>query len=159
MSVLYRAFWRRDHVGTVKDERRRSRLVVAAVWLLLGFVLALSVLMTLHNGMPEVAKAHRFVAEPQVTIHRIGKKFYGRIKTKRGKCRRHRRVTLIKARRGISDVILARDRTNRKGRWKIKRRRRPQGRFYAVISKRVRSNYGHFHKCRRDRSRTLRVPS
>jgi hypothetical protein len=126
-----------------------------------GFVVAsilgVAIFSVLNNLQPRGATAHRFDADPAVTIHIKKRKFYGRIKSGFGKCKRNRRVSLIRARPGISDLIVARTRTGSQGRWRVERRRRPRGRFYARIYRKHKRSYGHSHRCRRDRSRTIRV--
>lgn len=133
----------------------RIRSIRVLVALLITALVAGAVIIASRGPGLEVSPAHFFQARPQVTIHRDGKVFSGRIKSKRARCKAGRRVTLVKVRKGISDKIVARTRTGPRGRWKI-RRPRPRGRFYAVIPRKQGSGYGHRHLCRKDRSRTTR---
>jgi hypothetical protein len=138
---------------------RRSRILAGVV---VASILGLATFSVLQNiqpegNQPDYAPAHRFTANPAVRINYKKKTFFGRIASRRARCRRNRRVTLIKARRGISDLIVARTRTGRRGRWRVERRRRPHGRFYARIYRRVPRSYGHVHRCRADESRRLRI--
>jgi hypothetical protein len=105
----------------------------------------------------QVAEAHTFTASPSVKIHVKGRRFYGRVRSAHLACKRHRRVTVVRARRVLSDIIVDRTRTGLLGRWHILRPRKPNGRFYALIPRKVVRKYGHLHVCRADRSRTIRA--
>jgi hypothetical protein len=136
-----------------KAAARRSKIVAALMVLpVLGFA-AFSILQNLY---PDTAGAHSFSATPQVRIHFKKGRFYGRIASHRLPCKRNRQVTLLRARRGISDIIVGRTRTGPLGRWKIPRRN-PHGRYYAKIYRKVATSYGHNHRCAGDQSRKLFV--
>jgi hypothetical protein len=130
----------------------KIRIVRVVATLLIAAVMATAVVLGSRGRGLQFSPAHFFQARPQVTIHRDGKVFSGRIKSRRPRCKANRRVTLVKSRRGISDKIVGRTRTGPRGRWRI-RRPRPRGRFYAVIPRKQGSGYGHRHLCRKDRSR------
>jgi hypothetical protein len=142
-------------VNPDNSARTSSSAVMAIVWVSLTALLLLSLLSAIKEG--NVAHAHRFTANPSITIHKKGRTFFGRVKSRHPTCKMHRRVTLVRARRVLSDIIVARDSTNEFGKWRIKRPRRPHGRFYAIIPKKVRTSYGHSHTCRYDRSRTIDI--
>lgn len=73
-----------------------------------------------------------------------------------GRCKRNRNVTLIKARRRKSNVVAGRTTTNRFGNWKIEKPS-PRGRYFARVSRRLNTRYGHRHDCKGDRSPTIKV--
>jgi hypothetical protein len=143
---------------------RRKKVVAGVTWVTLLSVLALTIFSIWRDLGSNVARAHNVKTPSKVTIRYNAnkKKFHGRVKADRRACRRNRRVTLVRARRGISDKVVKRDRTNKRGRWSIKRKRRSKGRFYVVVAKRVRrTGYQpgpHKHKCKRDFSPTLKLP-
>ncbi|MFN2489545.1 MAG: hypothetical protein ABR529_07380 [Actinomycetota bacterium] len=140
----------------------RARILAIVTWASLASVLAFALFSIGRNLTSGVADAHTFRTASKVSLHKSGKTFYGKVRSKRPRCKRNRVVTLVKARRGISDKVIKRDRTNAKGRWKIKRQARSKGRFYVVVSKRIgTTGYAgedHLHKCKRDTSRTIRSP-
>jgi hypothetical protein len=125
---------------------KKSALSLSLVGVLLGGVLFMD--------LPS-AGAHFFTASPKVTIHRVGKRFYGRIKSRYPGCKQDRKVRLVRVREGISDRVVATTRTGPRGRWSI-RRRRPRGSYYAVIERKRKRYYRHGHTCRKDRSRATR---
>gem|GEM_PF-3760363 len=99
------------------------------------------------------AQAHEFNAESNITINKQGSRFFGKVASSRGKCKKNRNVTLVKKKRNGTRRVVGRDTTNRNGNWSI--RTRKKGRFQAVVSARSR-RYGHNHVCRGDRSATIR---
>ncbi len=103
--------------------------------------------------VPAPSEAHQFTAQSNITINRQGNRFFGKVASPRGICKRNRQVTLFRTRNGRRTVA-GRDRTNRNGNWSITSRRR--GRFQAVVSARSSGGYGHSHTCRGDRSPTIR---
>lgn len=147
----------------ISDDARK-KLIAVVTWIALASVLGASLLTLVQTWDSDVASAHLFRTRSKITFHYRGanKKFYGKVKSERRSCRRNRRVILVRARRGISDRVLDRDRTNRRGKYRFKRDKRPKGRFYVVVAKRIRTTgYGfgpHRHKCKRDRSRRIKLP-
>jgi hypothetical protein len=139
----------------------RSTSVLAV--LVIAAVLAFTLFSVVQDLRSNSAQAHTRRARSRVTIRYKGRldRFQGRVVSRRARCERRRLVLLVKARRGISDRVIDRDRTNRRGRWRIPRRR-PRGRFYAIVVRRLSTTgYGpgpHRHICKRDRSRTIRRP-
>jgi hypothetical protein len=103
--------------------------------------------------VPAPSEAHQFDTQSNITINRQGHRFFGKVASSRGICKRGRMVTLYR-KRGGRRFVAGRDRTNRNGNWSIRARRR--GRFHAVVSQKVRSRYRHNHVCRGDRSATIR---
>jgi hypothetical protein len=103
-------------------------------------------------------RAHVARADSRVGIN-YGKqkpRFFGKVRSKARVCRGDRVVRIIEARRRISDVLVGTARTGRFGGWKL---RRPQasGRFYARVIRKIRTPYGHFHRCRPDSSPVIKV--
>jgi hypothetical protein len=128
----------------VTRRKRTTRVVLPAL-----------LLIALLAATTPFAHAHFFTASPKVTIQRVGKRFYGRIKSRYPGCKQDRKVRLVRVREGISDRVVATTRTGPRGKWSI-RRRRPQGSYYAVIPRKRKRYYRHGHTCRRDRSRATR---
>jgi hypothetical protein len=135
--------------------RRTTRTEAALSALLLAAVVVVST---------ETAEAHAVRAASKVGIN-YGKKpgprkgwFFGRVKapTAPFTCRGARSVRVIKIRRGISDLIVGTARTGPRGWWKL-RRPTAGGRFYATAVRKERARYLHYHLCRKDRSRIIRV--
>jgi hypothetical protein len=100
--------------------------------------------------------AHSFTADSTITIHYQDGRFFGSVRSERERCeRRGRNVKLIKVRPG-ADKVVGSTETNRNSRWSI-RKPNADGRYYAKVTKRRNSRYGHNHVCKGDRSRTIRV--
>jgi hypothetical protein len=106
-------------------------------------------------GMVDMARAHSFTEASNIDINYRSGKFHGSVGSDRVRCQRRRTVRLYKARRG-PDTLKATDRTNRWGNYGF-RRPNAHGRFYVEVEGRTSSRYGHFHRCRGDRSPTIRV--
>jgi hypothetical protein len=106
----------------------------------------------------ELSEAHVVRARSRVGIvyGRRTKRFFGRVRSPARVCRAGRIVRLIRARRRISDELVGTARTGRLGGWRL---RVPgvRGRFYVKAIRKVRTPYGHFHRCRADVSRVIRV--
>jgi hypothetical protein len=103
--------------------------------------------------VPAPSQAHEFNARSNISINRQGNRFFGKVGSTRGSCKRNRSVTLFRTRNGRRRVA-KRTTTNTNGNWSVTARRR--GRYQAVVSQRVRSRYSHNHVCRGDRSPTIR---
>jgi hypothetical protein len=104
--------------------------------------------------------AHKFRAKSTVTIHHKRnqkKRFFGRVRSKRRKCRKFRRVVLIKTRGALSDIVLRRTKTGRLGKWSVRLNDKPRGGYYAKVVKRGKPGYLHFHRCRAATSPIIRV--
>lgn len=108
---------------------------------------------TIVPFVPAPSEAHQFDTQSNITINRQGNRFFGKVGSSRGICKKGRNVTLYRTRNGRRTVA-GRDRTNRNGNWSIRARRK--GRFQAVVSQKSRSRYRHNHVCRGDRSPTIR---
>ncbi len=72
------------------------------------------------------AQAHEFNAESNITINKRSR-FFGKVASSRGKCKKNRNVTLVKKKRNGTRRAVGRDTTNRNGNWSI--RTRKKGRF------------------------------
>jgi hypothetical protein len=99
----------------------------------------------------EAAQAHRASYRSTVTIQ---PKFQGSVNSNR-RCIRNRTVVVKKVRPG-PDRTVGRASTGPRGRWGL-RRPGANGRYYAIVRQEVRGGYAHAHRCRSDRSRTIRV--
>jgi hypothetical protein len=73
-----------------------------------------------------------------LTIDYNGDRFRGAANSSSKRCERGRVVKLKKVKRG-KDKVVARDRTNRSGRWAV-RKGRARGRYYAIAAKKVFTN-------------------
>jgi hypothetical protein len=101
--------------------------------------------------------AHKFRVGSRVTIHRKGQRFFGRVRSVRRKCRRARKIVLVKTRGVLSDLIVQRKRTGPRGKWSIRVQDSPSGGYYARVIKRGRPGYLHYHRCRGATSHVMRV--
>ena len=80
----------------------------------------------------------------------IARRFKGRVKSAVGKCERRRKVVLKKVRKG-RDKTVGRDRSNRSGRYRI-RKSDAKGRYYTKVKKARKSSV----VCLGDKSKTVR---
>jgi len=83
--------------------------------------------------------------------------YHGKVKADAPKCVRNRRVVLFERRSG-PDRKVGTDRTNRRGRWKVKvavDELEPQDRFYAKARRKLNIVSGDGYVCRADRSKTV----
>lgn len=109
-----------------------------------------------------VASAHTFTADTDLTMRRRPRviekgqvvRFFGRLKSARPKCRRFKRINLIRKRDG---AVVGSDRTNRRGRYSILKRVYRTNRFYTRFNGTVRGVHPHRHTCLASRSRSRRV--
>lgn len=83
-------------------------------------------------------------------------RFKGRVRSERRRCRSGRRVVVKKVRRG-PDRTVARDTTNRRGKWAKAHRKGRRGRYYAIARRKTFSTPNANVVCRRARSRTIRA--
>ncbi len=88
-----------------------------------------------------VAQAHQYDAASSITINKQGSRFFGKVTSARGQCKRNRTVSLVKKKKNGVRRVVGRDTTNRFGNWSIRTNRK--GRFQAVVSTRSRGRYGH----------------
>jgi hypothetical protein len=142
---------------TPKSERVSGFL--AFVVLLTVACVLLYALLTM-SGPPvnfSFSPAHKFRAKSIATINRERRRFFGRVRSLRPLCRSFRLVFLVKARGVLSDIIVRRKKTGPLGRWTTRLKQPPQGSYYARVIARGQPSYLHFHRCRGDRSRLLRV--
>lgn len=103
----------------------------------------------------DVASAHRYRASSRVSLDYSDSAFKGKVRSGRPKCEKNRKVKIKKMRPG-RDRVVGRDRTNDRGKFRV-RERNAKGRYYAKVSRRSRGRYGHTHICKKDASRPIRV--
>jgi hypothetical protein len=84
----------------------------------------------------------------------IKRKFQGAIKSAVGKCKKGRKVAIKKVRKG-RDKVVARDKTNKRGKYKV-RKRKVHGRFYSVAKRKKITAKGGTVVCKSGRSKTVR---
>ena len=101
-------------------------------------------------GPTAAVQAHSKSWASRVTIGYGGKTFSGTVSSPKAKCAAGRRVTLVKAGRGV----IASTTTNSSGGWSI-RKPKANGSYRARVANRFRSSYAHFHECRGDRSAVI----
>jgi hypothetical protein len=124
--------------ATIRAFRRgNDTITVVLVDDLNNFVSEASVQKRVTEGQAQARAASR------VTIR---DRFRGRVTSSRRSCRVNRRVIVKKVRPG-RDRTVGSDRTNNRGRWRL-RRPNANGRFYAQVNRNA--------ACRGDRSRTIR---
>jgi hypothetical protein len=110
----------------------------------------------LQNEVGDTLDAARVQKRVTLERRRVGStitirgKFNGRVRSGAGFCRRSRRVVLKKVRPG-PDRTVGRDRTNRRGVWRINKPN-ARGRFYARAQRKQNANV----TCTPARSRTVR---
>ncbi len=109
------------------------------------------------NDETDVERQTRRVATTlTIRYNRASGKFKGAVGSARKRCQTRRFVTLKKKRSGRNRTVGS-DNSNRFGNWSV-RKRRARGRFYAVVSRVVRTaRNGDRLICLRDRSVTIRV--
>jgi hypothetical protein len=112
-----------------------------------------SAAITIVPFAPAPSQAHEFDTQSNITINRQGNRFFGKVASDRGICKKGRTVRLYRTKNGRRRLVKTTT-TNRNGNWSTTARRR--GRFQAVVGQKVRSRYGHNHVCRGDRSPTIR---
>jgi hypothetical protein len=147
-----------ERIMRILGNEKRAAVIAA---LMTAILLGSTVFSTARYLGWGVAGAHERKTRTVAGINYSQKRFFGRVNSRRPRCERRRRVALIKERKGISDRVVATTRSNRRGRWSIRVKRRPRGRFYVVVARRARTTgYApgpHLHVCRRDRSGKLRL--
>ena len=104
-------------------------------------------------SVPAPSQAHEFDTQSNITINRQGNRFFGKVASSRGICKKGRTVRLYRTKNGRRRLVKTTT-TNRHGNWSTRARRK--GRFQAVVSPKVRIRYAHNHVCRGDRSATVR---
>jgi hypothetical protein len=104
-----------------------------------------------------VKPVHTVRTKSRVGIDYARKSFFGKVRSKRPRCRAARLVVLVKARSVLSDIIVRRKTTGPQGRYRMRLKQRPTGRFYVRAIPRGRPGYLHFHRCRGDQSRAIRI--
>lgn len=82
--------------------------------------------------------------------------FKGRVRADQGFCRKHRTVKLMFRRPG-KDRLVGKDRSNRRGRWRVNGEGPLRGRYYAKAPRKLRIISGEGIDCRRGVSRTVEV--
>jgi len=95
--------------------------------------------------------------DSKTTISRFLPLYHGKVKSAEDKCERGRRVALFETRPG-RDRKVASDRTDSRGRWKVKvpaGQLEPQDRFYARARRKLNIVSGDGFVCRPDRSPTV----
>jgi hypothetical protein len=110
-----------------------------------------------------VASAHTKRFNTNVTINfdpsPYGDSFFGKVKSGKKACKKNRTVKVFRKRPGPDDQFDGRDKSNRRGRWRITDGNAAPGNYYAKAKKKVlKNNNRHKHVCKRDRSRTISVP-
>jgi hypothetical protein len=81
--------------------------------------------------------------------------FYGKVRSERDRCKRHRHVTVFRKKEG-PDIEMGSDRTGSRGRWKVKRASVPAHRTYYA---KVRRRTTYAGVCKRARSKDLFIPA
>ena len=81
--------------------------------------------------------------------------FYGKVRSERDRCERHRRVIVFRKKHG-PDAEIGADRTGPRGRWKVRRDRVLAHRTYYAKVRRRATNAG---VCKRARSKDLFIPA
>ena len=83
--------------------------------------------------------------------------FHGRVKSSRDACVKHRKVKLVKKRKG-QVKLLGRDKTSRNGSWSIKpHSRNPLGTYHAKVKRSERDRDGTTLICRGATSRIVHI--
>jgi hypothetical protein len=86
--------------------------------------------------------------------------FHGRVKSSRHACEVDRLVKVYRVRPGrdpVADRGDAKDRTNRRGKWRAIQQLLPEGNYYAKVVRRKEGTAGTTFVCRQDRSATRHV--
>jgi hypothetical protein len=111
---------------------------------------------SLHQDEIRVTFAGAAGAEASKVASRVTIKgrFKGRVRSPVRNCKSGRKVVVKKVRRG-RDPAVGKDRTNRKGAWRMPKRR-AKGRFYAVAKKRRYTSGGTTIVCKAARSKRVR---
>ena len=115
-----------------------------------GRIVVLALAGALSLGPTAAVQAHSKSWVSRVTIGYGGKTFSGTVSSAKAKCVAGRRVTLVKAGKGV----IASTTTNSSGGWSI-RKPKANGSYRARVANRFRGSYGHFHECRGDRSAVI----
>jgi hypothetical protein len=127
-----------------------------------GAIVGVFLLTTVAVG---AAFAHNFAADTSLTIAKVpsgatqaGAKvlIYGRLRSGNASCRTNKVVKLMRVRPG-PDKLLARDRTDAEGEYLFVRNPGRDQTVYTRFSGTFNTSYGHSHRCRSDRSRSLFV--
>ena len=140
-----------------KSSPVRSNLFATLVLATVAAVLLYALLSMGRQTTIRVMPAHTVKAKSRVGINYSRKSFFGRVRSKRSRCRASRTVVLVKARGVLSDLLVRRKTTGPLGRYRMRFKQRPIGRFYVRAIPRGRPGYLHFHRCRGDQSRVIRV--
>ena len=120
--------------------RKRSAIVIAAS------VGALALLGTTSPGL--ATQTVKF--DSKVTMPPNAPAFHGRVKSSKHACEVHRKVKLFKQRPG-PDKLLGKDRSNRRGKWKVIVDPLNPGSYYAKVVRREEGAAGTIFVCRGDR--------
>lgn len=116
-------------------------------------------ILSLLPVLPAASSARADVSthRSKVTISRFLPLYHGKVRSAKKQCRRNRRVVLYKRRPG-PDLRIGRDRTNRRGRWRVRvepSSLKPNDRFYAKATRKLRIISGVGYDCPSARSRTI----
>lgn len=82
--------------------------------------------------------------------------FTGRVRSKKRKCRKNRKVAVYRRAEGVG-VLVGRDTTNRRGRYRVSENNVPPGRYYTKAKRKRFHRGNHRFVCKRARSKTIRV--
>lgn len=100
------------------------------------------------------AGAHEYSDTQRITIDHGSGTFYGRVRAEHAGCRRRVRVEVVESESG--DVV-ARDRTNRRGRWRAAYEG-AEDFYYAKVSPKTSGRLPHVHRCSGGVSDPVLVP-
>jgi len=128
----------------MKQHRARRMLAPTALIAALG--------LSAGTALAEVEKF-----DSRTTIGIAVPLYHGKVKSEARQCVRNRRVVLFERREG-PDAKVGSDRTNRRGKWKVKvpvADLEPQDRFYAKARRKLNIVSGDGYVCRGDRSKTV----
>jgi len=118
---------------------------------------ALAVTVLIGGALAAVAVAGVEKFDSRTTISRFLPLYHGKVNSPEPKCRRGRNVILFERRPG-KDRKLGRDRTSKRGKWKVQvpaGQLQPNDRFYARARRKLNIVSGNGYVCRADRSRTV----
>lgn len=120
-----------------------------------GLIASLATSLTLSVA-PLPLQAHDATYRSRISIHRGQKAFYGRVRSVKRGCKKHRFVKVLRDHRDGSSNVVGTTFTNRRGRWRIRSRYR-RGYYHAQARKKIIGKYGHTHRCRRATSREIHL--
>ncbi len=103
------------------------------------------------------AAAHQYTAPSSTTIRYVENEgeFRGRVTSPRAACERNRKIKLVRESEE-GRVVVGRDRSNRRGRWRIDQPN-PNGVYRAIVVSRSNVVPGHVHRCERGTSPSITI--